>query len=236
MSLWRRSWTHVCVRVRCRCGDSPGNDRCRGARHERPVGRLVNSLSGDPIAGATVVLEELRREATSGNDGRFTFDNVPPGVYHLSVRFEGFSSRRTEVTVSGGATPIDVSVDPDLHYHEVVSVSPDARSQFETYQPTTVLAGQELGKQLEMSIGGTLENQPGVAARTFGPATSRPVIRGLDGDRVLILQDGQRTGDLSTQSANHAVTINPAAAQRIEIYEAPPPCSMGRTPLVVSST
>ena len=184
-------------------------------------GRLLNALSGDPIAGATVVLEELRREATSSNDGRFTFDTVPPGVYHLSVRFEGFSSRRTEVTVSGDAAPIDVRIDPDLHYHEVVSVSPDARSQFETYQPTTVLAGQELGKQLEMSIGGTLENQPGVAARTFGPATSRPVIRGLDGDRVLILQDGQRTGDLSTQSADHAVTINPAAAQRIEVVRGP---------------
>ena len=55
----------------------------------------------------------------------------------------------------------------------------------------------------------------------FGPATARPVIRGLDGDRVLILQDGQRTGDLSTQSADHAVTINPAAAQRIEVVRGP---------------
>jgi iron complex outermembrane receptor protein len=57
--------------------------------------------------------------------------------------------------------------------------------------------------------------------RSFGPATTRPVIRGLGGDRVLILQDGQRTGDLSMQSADHAVTVNPAAAQRIEVVRGP---------------
>ena len=44
---------------------------------------------------------------------------------------------------------LDVAVDPELHYTEVVSVSPDARNQFESYQPTTVLAGQDLAKQLE---------------------------------------------------------------------------------------
>ena len=66
-------------------------------------GRLFNSLSGDPIAGATVLLEELRRETTSDAAGNFTFDNVPPGAYHVSVRAQGYSSRRTEVTVPGGA-------------------------------------------------------------------------------------------------------------------------------------
>jgi iron complex outermembrane receptor protein len=84
-----------------------------------------------------------------------------------------------------------------------------------------VLAGQELAKQIEMSLGATLEHQPSVAVRSFGPAPARPVIRGLDGDRVLILQDGQRTGDLSSQSGDHGVVVNPAAAQRIEVVRGP---------------
>jgi iron complex outermembrane receptor protein len=72
-----------------------------------------------------------------------------------------------------------------------------------------------------MSLGNTLENQPGVAARSFGPAPARPVVRGLDGDRVLILQDGQRTGDLSSESGDHGVIVNPASAQRIEVVRGP---------------
>ena len=185
-------------------------------------GRLLNSVSGAPISGATIQIDELRRQASSAPDGTFVFENVPPGTYHLSVHTSGFSSRRTEVVV--GTTPtaaVEVTVDPELHFEEVVSVSPQARSQFETFQPTSVLAGQELSKQLEMSLGATLENQPGVASRSFGPAPARPVVRGLDGDRVLILQDGQRVGDLSSQSGDHGVTINPAAAQRIEVVRGP---------------
>lgn len=185
------------------------------------TGRLVNSLSGDPVPAAIVVVEELKREVTSGSDGTFTFDNVPPGKYHLAVQAQGYSSRRTEVAAADGSKPLDVPVDPELHFEEVLSVGPDARGQFESFQPTSVLAGQELSKQLEMSLGATLESQPGVAARSFGPAPARPVVRGLDGDRVLILQDGQRLGDLSSQSGDHGVPINPAAAQRIEVVRGP---------------
>jgi iron complex outermembrane receptor protein len=184
-------------------------------------GRLLNSLTNEPISGATVVLDELKRQATSAADGGFTFDDVPPGRYHLSVRGNGLSSRRTEVTAAAGARLTEIAVDPELHFEEVVSVSGDARSQFETFQPTTVLAGQELTKQLEASIGATLDGTPGVSSRSFGPAPARPVIRGLDGDRVLILQDGQRMGDLSSQSGDHGVTVNPAAAQRIEVVRGP---------------
>lgn len=184
-------------------------------------GRLINSLTGEPLGGATVEIAELRRQVISAADGTFTFDNVPAGTYHLSVLAQGFSSRPAEVTAAAGAAPIDVLVAPELHFEQVVSVSPDARSQFESFQPTSVLSGQELTKRLEMSLGATLENQPGVAARSFGPAPARPVIRGLDGDRVLILQDGQRLGDLSSQSGDHGVNVNPAAATRIEVVRGP---------------
>ena len=183
-------------------------------------GHLVNSLSGDPIAGAVVEVEGQRRQTTSGADGSFTLDGLPAGTYHLIVRAQGYSSRRTEIAVPTTA-PVTVQVDPELHFEEVVSVGPEARSQFDSFQATSVLSGQELTKQLATSLGSTLENQSGVTSRSFGPAPARPVIRGLDGDRVLILQDGQRMGDLSSQSGDHGVTINPASADRIEVVRGP---------------
>jgi iron complex outermembrane receptor protein len=184
-------------------------------------GRLLNSLSGDPIAGATVQVDELKRQTTSGQDGRFMFENVPSGTYHVSVHSQGFSTRRTETTVGTALTTIDINVDPELHFEEVTTVTGFLRGQFESLQPNAVLSGQELTKQLEMSLGSTLESQPGIAARSFGPAPARPVIRGLDGDRVQILQDGQRIGDLSSQSGDHGVSINPAVADRIEVVRGP---------------
>jgi iron complex outermembrane receptor protein len=186
-------------------------------------GRLLNTLSGEPLRAATVQIDELRRQVLSAEDGTFLFEGVPPGTYHLSVRSSGYSSRRTEVVVGTTAVTVgDVKTDPELHFEEVVSVNADTpRSQFEAFQPTSVLAGQELGKKLEMSLGATLENEPGVSSRSFGPAPSRPVIRGLGGDRVLILQDGQRMSDLSSQSGDHGVTINPAGAERIEVVRGP---------------
>ncbi len=185
------------------------------------TGRLTNSLSGDPVSDLTVAIDELRRETQAAADGTFRFDNVPAGEYHVSIRGNGFSARRTEVRVTSTTVVLEIRVDPEIHYNEVLSVSPEPRSLVESYQPTTVLAGQELTKQLGSSLGTTLENQPGLASRSFGPTPARPVIRGLDGDRVLILQDSQRMGDLSSQSADHGVTVNPAASQRIEVVRGP---------------
>jgi iron complex outermembrane receptor protein len=184
-------------------------------------GHLFHSVSLKPVAGATVMVEGTRLETVSAADGSYTISNVPQGTYHLLVAAPGFMPSRSELRVADSAVTLDVAVDPELHYTEVLSVSPDARSQFDSYQPTTVLSGQDLSKQLQGTLGSTLANQPGVAERSFGPGPSRPVIRGLDGDRVLILEDGQRIGDLSSQSGDHGVTVNPAASTRIEVVRGP---------------
>ncbi len=181
----------------------------------------VTRDNGDLMAGAVVVIEELKREVRTAEDGTYRFDNIPPGNYHVLVRAEGYSTRRTEVAVAALGATLNLVVELDLHFAEVVSVSPQSRAQFESYQPTSVLAGQELQKQIEATLGATLQGEPGVAMRSFGAGPARPVIRGLDGDRVAVLQDGQRVGDLSSQSGDHGVTLNPSSAQRIEVVRGP---------------
>lgn len=184
-------------------------------------GRLLHSLTGEPVADAKVILEEAKRHVMSAADGTFTFEGLKPGKYHLVVEAPGFSGKHREYVVVAPETAIDVPVDPELHYTEVVSVSAEPRDQFNAYQPTSVLAGQDLARELAPTLAATVESQPGMAVRSFGNAPARPVIRGLDGDRVLILEDGQRTGDLSSQSGDHGVTINPAAATKIEVVRGP---------------
>ncbi len=184
-------------------------------------GKITQTENGQPLSGALVVIDELRLEVRAGDDGSYRFDQVPAGQYHVGVRAEGYSTRRTEVTIGTTPATLNISIDFDLHFAEVLSVSPAARPQFESYQPTTVLDGQELTKNLEATIGATLSEAPGVAIREFGAASARPVIRGLDGDRISVLEDGQRMGDLSSQSGDHSVPTNPAAARKIEVVRGP---------------
>jgi iron complex outermembrane receptor protein len=185
------------------------------------AGKVMQGENGQPLAGAIVAIDELGRETRAAEDGSFRFEGVPPGTYHVGVRAEGYSTRRTEVKVGTGAVELNFAVEFDLHFTEVVSVSPRARPQFESYQPTSVLSGQELTRFLESTVGATVSESPGVALREFGPGPARPVIRGLDGDRVSVLEDGQRMGDLSSQSGDHGVPTNPAAAKRIEVVRGP---------------
>ena len=185
-------------------------------------GQVRHAGSLKPVKGATVLVEGTSLTATTDGDGRFSVPAVPPGQHHLIVAATGLMPLRIDVTIGAVPPPaLDVLLDTEVHYTEVLSVSPNARDQFESYQPTSVLAGQELAKELESTLGATLGKQPGVSERSFGPGPSRPVIRGLDGDRVLILEDGQRVGDLSSQSGDHGVTVNPASASRIEVVRGP---------------
>ena len=105
-------------------------------------GRLLNSLSGDPIPGVVVVIEELGRTTTSAADGTFSFEGRSPK--HLSPVRGGAGLLVAPHRSAGRSASRFGSSILMLHFEEVVSVSAQARSQFEAFQPTTVLAGQEL--------------------------------------------------------------------------------------------
>jgi iron complex outermembrane receptor protein len=191
---------------------------------QQPVtGQVRHARTLKPMPEVAITIEGTSLVTVTDGNGRFTIPAVPAGIQHIVIAHPGFVPLRPEITVTATAppAPLDVLLAPGVHYTEVVSVSPDARDAFESYQPTAVLAGHELAHFLQGTLGATLEAQSGVAERSFGPGPSRPLIRGLDGDRVLILEDGQRVGDLSSQSGDHGVTVNPAAASRIEVVRGP---------------
>jgi iron complex outermembrane receptor protein len=103
----------------------------------------------------------------------------------------------------------------------VVSSTPLRESMRDIAQPVTVLGGDQLRREVATSIGETLASQLGVSATYFGPAASRPVIRGLGGDRVLMLQDGVAALDVSGLSEDHAVSIESVLADQVEILKGP---------------
>lgn len=86
---------------------------------------------------------------------------------------------------------------------------------------TSVLSGADLVRDLRPQLGDTLARLPGVSATSFSPGASRPVLRGFQGERVRVLTDGIGSIDVSNTSADHAVTIDPITAERIEVLHGP---------------
>ncbi|WP_343587978.1 TonB-dependent receptor plug domain-containing protein, partial [Pseudomonas sp.] len=102
---------------------------------------------------------------------------------------------------------------------QVITANPLGNRQLAA--PSSVLEGDNLLQQQHGSLGETLNKQPGVASTWFGPGASRPVIRGLDGDRIRILRNGVGALDASSLSYDHAVPLDPVTVDRVEIVRGP---------------
>jgi iron complex outermembrane receptor protein len=116
------------------------------------------------------------------------------------------------------ATQVQASEALDLG-PEVITANPLGSEQ--TALPATVLAGDDLTLQQKGSLGETLNRLPGVSSTYFGPGASRPVIRGLDGDRIRLLRNGAGALDASSLSYDHAVPLDPVNVERIEVVRGP---------------
>lgn len=103
----------------------------------------------------------------------------------------------------------------------VVQALPLERTALESAQPIDVLAGERLDDRRGMTLGETLASQPGVQSSYYGPGSGRPIIRGLGGTRVRVLEDGLSTADAASSSDDHAVTADPLLVDQIEILRGP---------------
>lgn len=99
----------------------------------------------------------------------------------------------------------------------IVTGSPLTRSVDEAITGVSVLTGDELQDRLASTIGETLKSEPGVSSTFFGAGASRPILRGQGGDRIRILNNGIGSIDASAASPDHAVSAEPAQAERIEV-------------------
>ena len=188
------------------------------------VGVVVEEDGGAPLAAVHVELVESHRSESTRSNGAFAFANVAAGTYTLSVQRIGYAPRQMVVQVDDGRTT-DVRIElrvAAVQFDEIVVTGTiSSRTGQDVLSPTSVVAAAELERRLDATVAATLADEPGVAVTGLGPATARPVIRGMGGDRIVILEDGVRSGDMSSTSADHAVAIDPLMAQRMEVVRGP---------------
>lgn len=176
-----------------------------------------------PLHDVTVRVSQTGQTARTDSEGRYTLSDIAPGRYTLIYHLEGFSDVTRVVTVSAGASlNIDIEL-PVLALREQVTVtaSGEEQSVFDSFQNVISVGSTRVTEKASTSIGEVLEEETGVAKRSFGPGSSRPVIRGFDGDRVLVLQDGVRSGSVGSQSGDHGEPLDPLSAERLEVLKGP---------------
>lgn len=125
------------------------------------------------------------------------------------------------------ATALAVSIPPlclaqESRPEEVVVTSTALHENpLDVAQPTAVIGGDDLRRQAAASLGETLAGELGISSTYFGPSASQPVIRGLGGYRVQVLQDGAAALDASSLSQDHAVSIESVVSRQIEVIKGP---------------
>lgn len=195
----------------------------------------VDEQTGEPIFGATVAGPPLERDALTEEDGRARLDGLEPGPAKLTVEFPGYDPVERVVALEPGeTTEIRVELPPesepadtdeatdDSEQLDEVQVTTTARfAGADIYEPDTTMEGEELQRNLDSSVPATLDAVPGFDVQYNGPGAANPTMRGLPGDRVLMLEDGHRTGDLYWTASDHGVMVEPLTAHRMEVIRGP---------------
>lgn len=198
------------------------------------AGQVLDARRGTPVPGARIVLlgvlSRIETLTAAGGhfhvelDSAFTPLNVGGTSPHVRIEVEApgylpWSMEHRLADPEGGR--LRIALEPNPFRMEALEVRTRAFGAASVFEPAAIIDARQLAERMATSLAATLVGEPGVTMRTNGPMASQPVIRGLTGDRVVVLEDGLRTGDIATTAPDHAVTLEPATAGQVEILRGP---------------
>ena len=184
-------------------------------------GKVTLETSGTPAHGASVTILQLKRSTETDENGAYEIQNIPPGTYDVAARMDRVPDSVQRVMISSNES---ATADFQMRLRvvgEQVTVTATGGDEVNSIQPVTTLTSSQIVEKNTQSLGDALQDELGVAKRTFGPGTSRPIIRGFDNERVLVLQDGDRIGTLGFQSGDHGEPIDLLNLEKLEVVRGP---------------
>jgi iron complex outermembrane receptor protein len=185
------------------------------------TGKVTNANTGEPLIGASIYFPDLRIGGSSNDQGVFSIRNVPQGNFLLEVSFLGFSSVLETINLVGDVQK-DFSLIPSFVETEAVTVTgvSAATSVKRTPIPVNILKKEDFLRGSSTNLIDALANTPGVSQVSTGPAISKPFIRGLGYNRVVVVndgirQEGQQWGD------EHGIEVDEYNVTKAEVLKGP---------------
>ncbi len=192
--------------------------------------RVVDADTEQPVTDVLVLIEGEADDFFTDDEGRLKLDGLFPREAFVTFDHVEYDPKNAMVEIEAGKkTEFDIQLPPlggataSAPESESVVVTTTGRKAGigEVYRPTTSITGDELQRHRRSTVPSTLNAIPGIDVQYNGPGASSPTIRGMPGDRVLMLEDGHGTGDISWTASDHGVMVEPLTAQRMEIIRGP---------------
>lgn len=185
------------------------------------TGRLTDQKTGEPLPGATVTIHDINRNAVTNDSGIYKTSFLPAGRYLVEISSLGHSSVVENIDINEATTMNFVLKEAVIEQEGVTVTGVSAATRIkQSPQPVVLLKRAELLKTSSTNLINSLGHVPGVSAITSGPAISKPLIRGLGYNRVVVVndgarQEGQQWGD------EHGIEIDDYSVQRVEVMKGP---------------
>ena len=181
----------------------------------------VTDADGRPLPGVEVAISEIGRIVLTDATGRFMAPEIPAGRYTLTFRHPGFAPavRRVDVTRSARVDVV-LQIRPFAVEGVTVTATGMPIQGRESPLPSVVLSSSDLRREHSVSLAHTLENVAGVRSLSTGQQVGNPVIRGLSGARVKVLEDGLPL-EYYSWSGEDGPSVDPRLAERVEVIRGP---------------
>lgn len=195
-----------------------------GKNHYQIKGNVTDEKTNETLIGVNILVVQTKNGTVTDLHGNFILTDLEEGIYDLRFSYLGYSTINKEIHLPSDDNKIirikmkETSIDLG---EVIVTGNPFLVDTKNLSQSSLSLSKLDLIIKGGSSIADALNFQPGVAMRSNGVATGRPVIRGFSNNKVLILEDGLRMGDLSSSSDDHAISCDGSEAEKIEVIEGP---------------
>ncbi|MBL7738510.1 MAG: TonB-dependent receptor [Chitinophagaceae bacterium] len=184
-------------------------------------GKVMDAQTKEPLAGATIYVHEAKAGVIADKNGAYSIRNLPDGKFLVEISYAGYGSHIETVEIAGDVQK-DFLLSPEVVENQGVTVTGVAGAvQIKKAPvPVTILKKENFLKEASTNLVDALSKTPGVSQISTGPAISKPSIRGLGYNRVVVIndgvrQEGQQWGD------EHGIEVDEYGVSKAEILKGP---------------
>ncbi len=184
-------------------------------------GTVANKTTNEKLVGASVYITELNKGTVTSTNGEYTINGLRKGTYTIQISYLGFQTQIQKINSTESDITLNIQLqNTAIEVNEVVISGAYTTSQDESPQEIDVVKKSDMQQSGASTIMDVITKVPGVSAITTGPLVSRPVIRGLSGNRILTVVDGVRF-ETQQWDDEHGIGVNELGMDRVEIIKGP---------------